>query len=426
MYTKIIFIFLFVVFRIMANAQQTVILSNKLNIHRNDELVVLKRNHLTALLDANKQQPLLVKCGDSIINEIQYIDNDGDGLWDDALLLHSFKPKEKLTLTIIPNTSKKIPLSTTIRAHVRQRHKNVNDTFGANLKRDSIEMGRPNTDFSKVKLPFFLTEGPAWENDKVGFRLYFDVRNGKDIWGKTTTSMMMDTVGTNPSLSYHQKADWGMDVLKVGSSLSAGALAIKVRLTANRDTLIRLGGKNMGKVVYEKIADGPLFAKFKLSYPEWKFADGYKPISLTEEISIWGGQYFYQSDVKIIGAPDGTQLVTGFANHYALPMEEIAGQNATSFYSFGVQSENKDKLGLAVLALKQAVVGAEKATGVNSDVKDSYLVSLKVPKDKQAVSFRFLAAWQPTDHRFSGRTIFRRFLIAQTDLFGSPIAVFYK
>ncbi|MES2653119.1 MAG: DUF4861 domain-containing protein [Bacteroidota bacterium] len=425
MNTKIIFISLFMVFGIMASAQQTVVLSNKLNIHRNDELVVLKRNQLTTLLKGNKQQLLQVKCGDSVINEIQYIDNDGDGVWDDALLLHSFKPKEKLTLTIELNTNKKIPSFTTIRAHVRQRHKNVNDTFGANLKRDSIEMGRPNTDFSKVKLPFFLTEGPAWENDKVGFRLYFDVRNGKDIWGKTTTAMMMDTVGANPNLSYHQKADWGMDILKVGSSLSAGALAIRVKLTANKDTLIRLGGKNMGRVVYEKIADGPLFAKFKLSYPEWKFANGYKPISLTEEISIWGGQYFYQSDVKIINAPDGTQLVTGFANHYALAMEQIAGQNASAFYSFGVQSENKDKLGLAVLALKQAVIGAEKATGVNSDVKDSYLVSLKVPKDKQAVSFRLLAAWEPTDPRFSDSTFFRQFLIAQTELLGSPIAISY-
>jgi hypothetical protein len=426
MNTKIIFISLFMVFGIMASAQQTVILSNKLNIHRNDELVVLKRNQLTMLVKGNKQQLLQVKCGDSIINGIQYIDNDGDGVWENAIMLHSFKPKEELTLTIKLNTSKKIPLSTTIRAHVRQRHKNVNDTFGANLKKDSIEIGRPNTDFSKVKLPFFLTEGPAWENDKVGFRLYFDVRNGKDIWGKTTTAMMMDTVGTNPSISYHQKADWGMDILKVGSSLSAGALAIRVKLTANKDTLIRLGGKNMGRVIYEKIADGPLFAKFKLTYPEWKFADGHKPISLTEEISIWGGQYFYQSDVKIIGAPIGTQLVTGFANHYALPMQQIEGQNATAFYSFGVQSENKDKLGLAVLALKHGVEGVEKASAVNPDVKDSYLVSLKVPNDKQAVSFRFLAAWEPSDPRFGDGVLFRQFLTAQTEFFGSPIAVLYK
>jgi hypothetical protein len=33
-------------------------------------------------------------------------------------------------------------------------------------------------------------------NDKVGLRLYFNVCNGKDIWGKRTSRMMLDSVGT--------------------------------------------------------------------------------------------------------------------------------------------------------------------------------------------------------------------------------------
>ncbi len=35
----------------------------------------------------------------------------------------------------------------------------------------------------------FQMEGPAWENELVGFRNYYDARNGIDIFGKATTGM---------------------------------------------------------------------------------------------------------------------------------------------------------------------------------------------------------------------------------------------
>lgn len=405
----------------MVCAQQTITLSNKVDLQRNDELIVIKRNDLKTLLKNDKKSFLQIKHGQSNIEAIQYNDTNADGVWDEAVFLYSFKPMEQLTFAL--STTKALQ-PVPVRAHVRQRRKNTNNTFGTNLPKDSIPAGWANTDFSKVKLPPFLTEGPAWENDKVGFRLYFDVRNGKDIWGKTTTAMMMDTVGANPAISYHEKADWGMDILKVGSSLSAGALAIKTKLTSGKDTLIRLGGKNMGRVGYEKIADGPLFAKFRLSYPEWQFAAGHQPISLTEEISIWGGQYFYQSDVKIKNAPEGTQLFTGFADFYALQLQEVQTVSTKAFYTFGLQSENKDKLALAVIAANHDVLGTEKAKG--PDIKDSFLVSLKIPKNNNALSFRFLAAWEPSDPRFNDANAVKKFIAEQTALFGSAIDITYK
>ena len=32
----------------------------------------------------------------------------------------------------------------------------------------------------------YQTDGPSWENDKVGFRHYLDGRNSKDVFGKKT------------------------------------------------------------------------------------------------------------------------------------------------------------------------------------------------------------------------------------------------
>ena len=73
----------------------------------------------------------------------------------------------------------------------------------------------------------YQAEAISWENDKIGFRSYWDKRNGKDIWGKTTNKMVMDSVGLPNTPSYHEIQTWGSDILKVGNSLGAGALAMK-------------------------------------------------------------------------------------------------------------------------------------------------------------------------------------------------------
>jgi hypothetical protein len=49
----------------------------------------------------------------------------------------------------------------------------------------------------------------------------------------------MDKVGTKFEPSYHSLAVWGMDILHIGSSLGAGAIAILMKDTNGKDTLIR-------------------------------------------------------------------------------------------------------------------------------------------------------------------------------------------
>ena len=399
-----------------ANAQtKHVLLSNPADLTRSNELIVFKRAELLKQFKSiGKDQFLSVTDKNGQPKIVQHDDLDKDGLWDEAVLLCTLKPKESVDLSL-SLTSRRMNKAVVL-AHVRHRRKNADDTFAAAIDMDSIPAGQPNTDFTKVSLPPFLTEGPAWENDKVGFRLYFDVRNGKDIWGKTTTKMMMDTVGANPKApSYHHQADWGMDIYKVGSSLSAGALAISFPLKNGQDTLVRLGGKNMGKVIYEKIADGPLRAIFKLRYPHWVVSANLKPVSLTEEISIWGGQCFYQSVVTLDHAPAKAKLVTGFANLFQLEAKEAQSKGYKTFYSFGLQSENKDNMGLAVMVAAKDVAAFGKTAATEKDIKDSYLAYLKIV-DKKPLDFRFYAAWEPTDARFKSLTGLQEFLNGEMKL----------
>lgn len=393
--------------------QKTLTLTNPTAFQRNDELIVLKRNELKSLFKKENTKEYLnitTDKGRPVI--VQLDDLDHDGKWDEAVFLHSFKAKEKAVFILTAGDYKMN--KAVVKAHVRHRRKNADQTFALAIDKDSIPAGQPNTDFSKVKLPPFLTEGPAWENDKVGFRLYFDVRNGKDIWGKTTTAMMMDTVGADLSKSYHHKSDWGMDIYKVGSSLSAGALGVSLKLKDGRDSLVRLGGKNMGKVIYEKVADGPLRAIFRMHYPQWKVQEGLPTVAVTEEISIWGGQYFYQSKVYLSGAPAGTKLVTGFANLFGLPSGELGMPGSRAYYSYGIQSENNDNLGLAVVASPNEVESFDKSGLAEKDIKDTYLVTFKAKPNAVPVTFRFYAAWEPTDERFKTKSGFTRFLTEET------------
>ena len=78
------------------------------------------------------------------------------------------------------------------------------------------------------------------ENDKVGFRLYLDGRNAKDIYGKRTSELVLKDIGLDesgtPVDNYHVLRDWGRDILQVGNSLGAGGLAL-----FENDSLHRLG-----------------------------------------------------------------------------------------------------------------------------------------------------------------------------------------
>lgn len=402
------------------------VIENKDEVDRPNELVVLKRSELQSKVDSLTpgKYILLQEAGRPLV--VQHDDLDGDGNWDEIAFLISLNGKGaqtggKKTLDIsvsdAPATVKAV-----VRAHVRHMRKNADNTFGDDLVIDSMPAGQPATDFSKQAYPPFLTEGPSWENDKVGFRLYFDVRNGKDIWGKITSRMVLDEVGRDTANNYHAIADWGMDILKVGKSLGAGALALAVKTSAGKDTLVRLGNVNMGLVTYQKITDGPVRAIFRLHYPAWKILDSVAPVSLTEEISIWGGQYFYESKVTINGAPAGARLVTGIVNLHSKEAKNIEESGYKVLYTYDAQSEKKDNLGMALLVSNEVFDGFITTPNANTDIQNTYAIALKTAK--QPIIFRFYAGWQSSDGQFDRAPSFEAFLRKEIQR-KNPVSITY-
>lgn len=304
---------------------------------RTNELIVLSRADVEKIDPDGKNFSVVDENNQPVVTQLD--DFDKDGKWDEACFLYSFKPNQTIRFT----TSNDKVEATMSLAHVRLRKKINDSTFGADLHKETMALHNPPTDFSKQPLPLYLTEGPAWENDKVAFRLYFDMRNDKDIFGKLQPALVMDTVGANANASYHSLSHWGMDILHAGNSLGAGSLAFKVK---GIDSVIRLGGTNVVSEVYEKLADGPLRAMFKITY---QFKLNNKLVTIVDETSIWGGQYFYQSRITTSGMPDGIDLQAGLANFYENVPGKFMEQNAAVLHSYGRQSENKDNLGMAII-----------------------------------------------------------------------------
>ena len=397
-------------------------LKNTAEVDRPEATVVLTRKQLESKA-GSLENGYLRFLADAKPLTAQYDDVDRDGRWDEVVLLCPIKAGASVKVQL-QKTDSLPEVRQPAMAHARMKLKNEDQTFGENQPSVQMPDQNPPTDFSKKALPPYLTEGPGWENDKVAFRLYFDTRNNKDIYGKRIAGMVMDSVGANPKNSYHHLADWGMDILKVGSSLGAGALAFRYLKADGKDTLVRLGGNDIKGETYQLLSDGPLRASFLMTYP-WQL-DG-KPVTVTEKISITAGKYDYTSQVAVTGEqlPEGLKVDMGFADFYKAQLDSMTTDQAKVVYSFGKQSENHDNLGMAILNTQPTDARiwslGEKVTPI-SDITSSYLMEVPV-KAGAPVTFRFFAGWALTDTAFNSAEGFKGKLQQEADLLTHPIEV---
>lgn len=398
---------------------KTIEVINPSAIERKDELVVLKRSWIKRKLPALKEAQYLLITYKKVPQIVQFDDLDGDGVWDEAVLLLNLGPKEKRVLSVAAG-DQPAAIKAVVRAYVRQKHRLPDNSFGNNIVTDTMPYNNIPTDFSKQQLPPYLTEGPAWENDKVGFRKYFDIRNANDIWGKRVPYMVLDEVGAHPGNSYHNLSDWGMDILKVGKSLGAGALALRVKVNGT-DSLIRFG-RNVQQVVYRQLSSGPLRSVFEIQYKNWKYLPDATPINVTEEISIWGGQYFFENKITFGNLPANASLVTGTIDFYSQQDYKINRAGIAGLYTYDQQSENKDQLGLGILTAAANVNGWGHITAQNTDVTNVFTLDMKVSA-RRPVVYRYYVGWEVTDKAFATRQGFEKMMAAETEKFAKPLVI---
>ena len=394
------------------NVADTILTDQQFVLERKD-LCHSKTNFLPALKDAE---------GNWIPSQVD--DMNGDGKWDELAFLVTLKKAEKKRLSIKWIPANKYPTFTR-RANIRYG-KMVSPGKVVELAMDSH--GK-NDLRGTIGYPYQM-DGIAWENDKMGFRHYFDGRNCRDLFGKKTDKMVLDNVGIKPDGypgdTYHVMADWGRDIMSVGQSFGLGGLAL-----LQNDTLVRLGilANQTVDIVdttrYTLINKGVVRGIFRIDFEGWDL--GKTKINLSQIVTIWGGSYGYENRVVCSNLPAGCAFVTGIVhNNNNQPLLSETFSNQQAMITHDKQSYNKEfTIGMCLLTPKQNFVKSFDTPATGNGIIYTWCAQLK-PDVSKVIKFNVLAAWEQQNPSFLNRAFFVKTMKYEALKLSQPVVVELK
>ncbi len=396
---------------------------NPQNVERPDEVVVLTKEELQNKTGLNDGLYPLFRLADNSLVPFQLDDMNNDGNWDEVALLLDFKPGETREVFVEWVDGNNYPPEFDVRTGVRLGIKQEDGSF----KEVDYYQALPCTDSFEV---IAQSESVNWENDKIGFRNYFDCRNVKDIFGKLKPVMIIDKVGTPELGDYHKLADWGMDVLHCGSSLGSGGIAL-----LKNDSLFRLGSTEVYE--YYKITEGPVRSVFEFRYEGWD-VDG-EMLGAVERISVYPGKYWFESDVTVTGCPAGSQIVTGIVtSHLKREPFEFKTGGFQCIGTHDVQSLNDDELGMAVIVPLAEAGKIGRTSDINfyrlgyetvpekrfsHIISETYYIGQKCTAGQPAKHY-FFSVWGLDQDQWKTEEGFRKYIAEEAEKLGKSIVVF--
>jgi len=383
----------------------TIVLKNTSNIEVPQKAISIKRNQLS-LNNPTGTYPILIYKNDTIPAQVN--DLDGDGKWDELFIVTDFSPKEVKTATLNwSDTDPKFPIKTSARFGKREA-KNL----PVHPATDEVLMA--NQVHKKLGYQKYQTDGPSWENDKVGFRHYLDGRNSKDVFGKKIPAITPEDVGINSKGAvednYHVMYDWGRDIFPVGNSAGLGGFALLIDNKINRLGIIGSDTiNNIEKTTFKIVSEGPVNSVLSYNYQNWE-ASGNK-YQAQETTSIWPGMYGYKNTISVNGLKGKETLVIAYSNlNNQNPLQVIdAGDFVCFILHDKLTYERQWILGTAVIVPKALYKGYIEAPKIGK-LTDSYLIKLSA-KNNQQVSYYPIAGWElSADSNFKDSKYFTNYV----------------
>jgi hypothetical protein len=380
-----------------------------------NQVVVVKRNELERITGELKPSDFIAVHSAFHKLPSQFDDVDSDGSWDELAFIVSMDANEEKSINFHVINESEIPKFKSLTAiHFGVK---PSKTKPASPVAKYVLYGK-SLPWNWEYYPFQM-DGPAWENDKVGFRIYLDGRNAKDIFAKRIAEISLENVGLdtlgNPVDNYHVLADWGRDVLQVGNSLGAGGLALLENDSLYRLGIIRGAAKDVvDSTVFRLINNGPVRGIFKLSYYGWKVKD--KKYNLEEVISIHPGEYCYHSSVQFVNNKTTNIVVVGMVNiDNDKALQVIEPDNELVLLTHDKQTYNKEYyLGMALAVEKKQVLNYSQVTDSGDGIVSSYYISAKIlPGEK--LNYSFYACCEIVDPRFADSEYFKNFISKKID-----------
>ena len=390
---KTSYLYLILILLLWSCTQQPgIVLTNSSQTNLKQKSIVLERAALEQKLGTLPDSAVAMltnKAGEQY--PVQLDDLNSDGKWDEFFTQIDLKADETKSFKINFQVTEEIPVKTNI------RFANINDP-----SKEYTNAVRLKSNTTEISQQYFQFEGPGWENDVVGFRNYFDARNGIDIFGKKTTGMALDSCGLKDGPTYHELRTWGMDILKVANSLGAGAIALETP-----SGLYRIGPDCLGS--YTLIKEGPLRSMFDLDFKGIQL-DG-KTINLKHRITIEAGKPYYNSQVWVEG-DDNAKLVTGIVNMHSDTVYSKVINNVAYFFTHDNQAFDGEKLGLGIIVPTNNLT-VQTAPDEGEGITQTYYAAL--PIDKQPVEFYFMAGWEKQDEVYATKDGFEHGIKKQAE-----------
>ncbi|MEA3463245.1 MAG: DUF4861 domain-containing protein [Bacteroidota bacterium] len=376
--------------------------TNPLKQQRSNAVLLISRGEIANWTTIPADQLPVLKDIQGEFIPCQTNDVDGDGKWDELFALTDMEAgaQQRITVEFIsPEDYPVFPVRTNL--HLGDATENYKK-----LDRAQRLEGVSYHNYADITGAAFQMEGPAWENDLVGFRNYMDQRNGMDIFGKTTSAMVLDNVGKAGEPSYHEPGEWGMDVLKVGTSLGAGGIGYMYK-----DSIYRVGDNGSGN--YEVVFRGSQRSRFKLDYTNWKVED--QVLEVTHQIGIAAGRHFYQGMVTYTGTEEAMKLVVGIVNMLSEELHVLElNEQYTGLYTMDHQSEDGSLLTMALVVPTSYLIRTAETRNEGDGIIQTYYALLDASPG-EPINYRFFSLWENEDQRWSSREEIEKYLKTEAE-----------
>jgi hypothetical protein len=395
-----------------------IVIKNTSDIALPQKAVEIKRSALPFITNATNY-PIVMQQNDTIPAQVN--DLDGDGKWDEIFIVADFKAREKKELALKwSDVDPKFIIRTSVRFGKRAGKEEP-------VKPATEEILPANEVYTALGYQRYQTDGPSWENDKVGFRHYLDGRNAKDVFGKRTPGITPENVGINEKGAvednYHQMYDWGRDIFPVGNSVGLGGYALLVN-----NEIMRLGitGKeplnNVETTTFKIVSEGPENSVLSYNYKNWD-VDG-KKYQVQETTSIWPGMYGYKNTITVNGLQGNEMFLAALSNiNNTNPLQEIKSGDFVCLIQHGHLTYQKQWiLGTAIIVTKNRYKGYIEAPKTGK-LTDSYLAKLTV-KNNESISYYAVAGWEMSaDPNFKDAAYFTKYVTTLAEQLSAKISI---
>lgn len=233
----------------------------------------------------------------------QLDDLNGDGRFDELCFITDMKKKETQSFNIkFMEQGKQKEYTPQVYAEMLLTNKKIKSSNKQDLYISSLTVDNGTNPYNMLH-----HHGPAFENDMVGYRIYFDHRQTVDIYGKYRKGLELKQTQFYPD-NEQKAAGFGDDVLWVGQTLGLGTLrgwnGVSPQMLQDVDhRTLRIVSRGPLRTIVEVIDEG------------WNTMNpGKEKIDMTTRYTLYAGRRDCFVDIKFNKQVPSYQFATGLIN----------------------------------------------------------------------------------------------------------------